>query len=254
MMGDIARLSGGRFHYVERSDAVARVFEREVLRLERTLARNAVVTITPGPGVRVDSVVGQEVQSGEDGVNVLIGDIAEGETRDIIVRLTAGGRGGNAAVEGMTVRMAFDDAVTGAGRLERDVYLGARALIGDEAAAAGRNADVERAAARMTAAAVTVEAIRLARGGELDRARQTLDSAIYEAQARADAERNREYAADAESMRVRAGALPSIHTPPPAPSTAPSGGVGVDFDGEAPASVIREAHDRAMETLQGSVE
>ncbi len=60
LMGAVASRSGGRFHYVADSSAVAAVFRDEVLRMERVIARNAVATLIPGPGVEVEGVVGLE--------------------------------------------------------------------------------------------------------------------------------------------------------------------------------------------------
>src|SRR5262249_41051167 len=59
LMGAVAQLSGGQFHYVRESAEVAGFFKNEILRMKQVYARNATVDITPGPGVRVESVVGQ---------------------------------------------------------------------------------------------------------------------------------------------------------------------------------------------------
>lgn len=251
LMGQIAQLSGGRFHYIEESAQVAQVFRNEVLRLERVFGRNAVVQLQPGPGVRIDSVVGQSVAEAGGAVRVLLGELAEGEHRDVIVRLTVDGHREGASVELMDVHLTFDDAVSSAGTLERRVFLGARATADDQALSSGRNEEVEREAARVQAAAVTVEAIRVARGGELDRARAMLSEAEGRARAYADSTGDADVAAQASSMGVLRNALPSV---------APGGagqGVTLEEDEGAPASMppedgarrTREVHQDAMEVL-----
>src|SRR5262249_45373335 len=121
LMGAIALRSGGRFHFVKESAAVAEVFRDEVLRLHRVVARNMVLTLLPGPGVQVQGVVGQA----GDPRTIALGDLGEGEQRDVIVRLAAAGRREGATIEMIDGVLSFDDAVNGAGRCERRVWLAA---------------------------------------------------------------------------------------------------------------------------------
>lgn len=208
LLADVATASGGRFHYVAESSAVADVFRDEVLRMSRTVARNVFVELRPGPGVTIQSIVGPTFSESSGRVYVNVGDLAEGDSRDVLVRMNVEGRRDGASVELMDAVMTFDDAAFDAGHFERRVYLSARAT-GDEATVtANRNLEVERAAARMTAAAVTVEAIRLARGGEVDRARAILATAAATTSVYADDDAD--MARRAESMRVLDGYLPAM--------------------------------------------
>jgi Ca-activated chloride channel family protein len=250
LMARVAQLSGGRFHYVEQSTAVASVFRDEVLRLQRTVARNAHVTLVPGPGVRIEGVVGQIASQSGTQVTIAVGDLAEGETRDLVVRLAAAGRRPGASVELLDAVMTFDDAVASAGRLERRVFLGAKATADEAELASGRNQDVERDAARVEAAFVTVQAIALARGGELDRARAMLDTARAVAEGRARESRDSYLAGQASAMQAVYGALPSVA--PPSPGAAASAPMSDDERAEA-AAVVRRTHDRAVRTIQGSM-
>jgi hypothetical protein len=150
------------------------VFRDEVLRLTRTVARNAVVTVVPGPGVTIESVVGHQAVASGRGLQVAVGDLAEGQVRDLFVRLAVGARRAGAAVELVDATLSFDDALVGAGRLERTLFLGARATADRDEHAAGRDADVEAQAEQVVAAALTLEAIRRARAGEVEAARRLL--------------------------------------------------------------------------------
>jgi Ca-activated chloride channel family protein len=250
LMGRIAQLSGGHFHHVEQSSAVAAVFRDEVLRLQRVVGRNAVVTLTPGPGVRIESVVGQVVSQRDGTVSVALGDVSEDDERDLIVRLTADGRRAGANVELIDAVMSFDDAVAGAGRLERRVFLGARATADEAERNAGRNDEVERDAARMSAAATQIAAIALARGGELEAARQVLDRAITQAEERAASTHDGYLADEVSRMRVLSGALPSVASAPaPAPGSAAPAPVATPED--APATV-RRSYERAMRAVEAA--
>ncbi|MBI2892511.1 MAG: VWA domain-containing protein [Deltaproteobacteria bacterium] len=246
LMASIAQLSGGRFHFVRESAQMASVFRNEVLRLKRVYARNAVVKLTPGPGVRIESVVGQNVSQAGGQVAVSIGDISQGEARDLIVRLATDGHRDGSSVELMDAIMEFDDALVGAGRLERRVYFGARATADEARITSGRNLEVERAAERMQAAAVTIEAIAMARDGEIDRAREVLARAATEAQQRAQATGSADYDAQAEGYRSLSGALPSVAPAEPSPAPAARQAAPPPL---ADAIEVRRAHDEAMTEL-----
>lgn len=258
LLGRIAQQSGGRFHYVEESSAVASVFRDEVLRYERLLARNLTLELRPGPGVRIDGVVGQPTTTASGAVRVPLGDISEGDHRDVIVRMHADPRRAGAMVELVDAVLTFDDAVQNAGRLERRVFLGARATADDEELEAGRNEDVERAAARMLAAVTTVEAIEHARQGRVEQARAILDRAAREAELLAQQDDG--LRRQVSEMRVLGHALPSMS--PGAAAEAPAMPAPEDdaYGGEdapsarPPAQVIRRAHDSAMDVIQGSAD
>lgn len=239
LMGQIAQLSGGRFHYVEHSAAVAQVFHDEVLRLQRVVGRSAVVTLLPGPGVRIQSVIGQNVTQNGAQVYVTLGDLAEGETRDLIVRASAPPHRVGAVVELFDAKLSFADALVGAGQLERRLYVSARTSTNETEIAASRNPEVEQEAARMQAAAVTVQAIALARGGEIDQARAQLDAAIVEARRQAAASNDQQLDAYATGMASLQGALPSVA--PARPESPPPS--------SADAATVRSMHYEAEEAI-----
>ena len=251
IMGQIAQLSGGHFHYIENSSTVAAVFRDEVLRLQRIVGRNAVVTLTPGPGVRIESVVGPVVSQNNGSVSISIGDVSEGDTRDLLVRLSADGRRAGANVELVDAVMSFDDAVAGAGRLERRVFLGAKSTASETEITTGRNEEVERDAARMQAAATQIQAIALARGGELEAARAALASAVIEARTRAEATNDHYLAEEAQRMTTLSGALPSLASGASAAPSTPGAPAPASYDAEAPA-VVRRSHDRSMQSVQSA--
>jgi Ca-activated chloride channel family protein len=243
LLASIAQTSGGRFHFVEEPSAVASVFRDEVLRLERMVARSAVVEITPGPGVTLDGVVAGQWSGSGSAIRVAIGDIAEGEARDILVRLRVSPRRDGSTVEAIDATLSFDDALEEAGRLERRLYLGARATDDTAELAAGRDASVERDAARMMAAAQTVQAIEIARAGELERALTLLAQAEREAALYAATTGDARLAHQAEQMRVLDSALPATAS---TPAAAPPGYSYQEND----ARTVRAAHGAAMEMIQ----
>jgi Ca-activated chloride channel family protein len=241
LLGAIALASGGRFHFVEQPSAVASVFRDEVLRLERTVARSAIVEVNPGPGVTLDGVVAGRWSGSGSAIRIALGDLVEGEVRDVLVRLRVSPRRDGSTVEAIDATLSFDDTLEEAGRLERRLYLGARATADAAEIAAGRDASVERDAARSMAAAETVRAIEIARSGELERARALLAQAEREARRYAEASGDARLARQAEQMRVLEDALPSTQPPESAPP-------GYSFD-EEDARTVRAAHGAAIETI-----
>ncbi len=242
LLGQIAQVSNGRFHYVEESARVAEVFRDEVLRFERLLARDMMLELRPGPGVSIEGVVGQPVATSGGGVQIALGDLSEGEERDVIVRLRAQPRRAGATLELMDAVLRFQDAVVDAGSLERRIFVGARATDVPAEVEGGRNADVEGTAMRMMAAVTTVEAIARAREGEVTAARQLLDQAAARAAAVAEQSNDAALRLQVSEMRVLGEALPTVSARSDSPTA----------EAAEPASVIRRSHDRAMGVLQGS--
>ncbi|MEZ4392105.1 MAG: VWA domain-containing protein [Polyangiales bacterium] len=245
VMAQLAQTSGGRFHYVQDSSMVAGVFRDEVLRMQRVVGRNAVAVLTAGPDVEVQAVVGlPAVRSGNE-VRVALGDITEGSTRDIIVRLSVPGRRNEASVEVLDATLTFADAMDGAGGCERHAFLGARSTSDDARRETGRDPEVERVAAEAQLAAGTLEAIRDAREGHVERAQARLDQALTQAQRMAMLG-SRRLESQRRSVSALRGALASMRPAPQSPSSAaPAEPV------EVQAAAVREAHDEALQVLQG---
>jgi Ca-activated chloride channel homolog len=258
LLGQIAQLSGGSFHYIEDSEAVVAVFRNEVLRMQQVYGRNAVVSIRPGPGVRIDSVVGQNVSQDGAVVRVLLGDLTQGELRDLIVRATVAGHRDGASVEALDVELTFDDAIAEAGRLTRNVFLGAKATANAAELASGRNASVEAAAERVQAAAVTIQAISLVRDGDLERARAVLQSAETRARNYAEQSQDERVRRQAAQMRSLDAAIsgmqadPAYRSEPEDEEAGPAGAEPTTSPEAPPPSMpapVRETHEEAMDTL-----
>jgi len=234
LMGQIAQLSQGHFEYVESPERVASVFQDEVLRLERILARNAVLRLQPGPGVELLGIVGQEAPQGGGGLQLTLGDLSEGDRKEVIVRMTAPGRQQGARVELLDAHLSFQDAYADAGALRRLVYLGAKAA-DEEEHLASRNDEVHESAARLQAAADTLQAIQMVRIGQVHAAVQLLDRA-----AASNPSHSRSLAQVRDSIDDGPDSYPaSVEDAPAArPQYAPEA-----------EQVIREAHQESMEAL-----
>ena len=163
LMGRVARQSGGRFFYVEDSAKVASFFAEEVVRLERVVAKNAVLELRPGPGVTVTRVIGRESQTLERGVSVPLGDVSLGEEQEVVLELASAPARSGASVEVLDAVLRYQDGLGGVTREER-VFVGARASADLAAVEASRQQAVHDAAARARDAAATLERIEQERG------------------------------------------------------------------------------------------
>ncbi|MFO0761616.1 MAG: VWA domain-containing protein [Byssovorax sp.] len=183
LMNTIAQTSGGHYHFIKESSKVASVFTDEVLRLKRVVARNTVFRVTPGPGVTIKEVIGLPTSASGTSQVVMLGDLGENEHRNVLVRLDVSGHRAGATVELLDAELSFEDATRGAARLSEKSFLGVRASADAAEITGGRNAEVEKAATRATLAARIVQAIALARSGQLPQAQSLLDQSEKEAKA-----------------------------------------------------------------------
>jgi Ca-activated chloride channel family protein len=158
VMGQIAQRSGGRYHLVEKSTEVAKMFRDEVLRLHRVVAKNLQLALAVGPGVQIKEIIGHGAISA-----LPLGDLGEDETRDLFVRLHVPAHRDGAAIELFDAQLGFDDAVDNAGRYQRQLFLLAHATADENQLAAARNLDVVDGAEKAEKAALIVA--RIAQAG-----------------------------------------------------------------------------------------
>ncbi|MCC6526287.1 MAG: VWA domain-containing protein [Polyangiaceae bacterium] len=174
LMGKIAELSGGRYRYVESADKVASFYQEELLRMHTVYARGASLVLTAGPGVRLEAVAGAPNPPSGGKAYVPIGDIARGDSRDVVVRMKVTPRKADVPIELLDAVLSFQDGVGTGARLERRVFFGAMTSSDAAKVAAARNAEVELAAALAEAGTTTLTALGLAKQGKYVRARALL--------------------------------------------------------------------------------
>jgi len=264
LLGRMAQLSGGRYHYIEDSNRVAEVFQSEVLRLQRVVARNTILNVMPGPGVSIETVIGQEVTRNGRGVQLSLGELADGDEREFVVQLVTPERRVGANVELFDAVVSYSDAIEASGTIESRLFLGARATDDEEELASGRNEEVERAAARLQAAMATVEALSLAREGQVEEAMRALDEGVALIRYRERREEDDALSYQAQAMDDLREALPELSRTASAAPVAPAP-AAVEMPeemaaDEAPARALggveaerraRRAHGYAMDAILG---
>lgn len=270
LMSQLALTSGGKYHFINDSAKVAKVFSDEVLRLKEVTGRAAVVTLKPGPGVVVKEVIGLPVQRTAVGSQVVIGDMSEGDERDLLVRLSVPARHAGAVVELLDTDVSVDHPAKPGTRLSRRSFVSARATADAAEIEKSRERDVEHAVARLSVADAIVRAVAAARSGNVALGKSILDQAEKEAKAAAKAYDDPELAAKAKSIAPLRKSLASLAPPPAPPGWQQNGSGAVPLPNRpvhpapgnlpamtlapaaarAPAIVMKSQAD-AMKTIQG---
>lgn len=257
LMSKVARDSGGTFHFVDSAARVATVFDQEIARMQRVVARNSWVQITPGPGVEIKEVIGVAVSPmAGRAVSFSLGALAEGQTRDTMLRVKVSGHKEGRTVELLDVAAHLTPAVAGAEVLVAD-FESIKTSKEPGAVTEGRVAEVEHQGARALVADGIVRAIASARAGDLKTARTLIDKAIKLAETEGKRFDDADLSAKAKEAQNVKKTLASL-VPPPAPRfdalgaaipEAPS--MRAPMAKPAEAMAVRKAHGAAMDELQG---
>lgn len=176
LMTQIARDTGGAFHYVERADQVAKVFDAELVKMTTAVARNMQLAIEPGPGVTIAAMPGLTV-GGDGKIYASLGDLPAGETRDLMIPIQVAARRDGSTAELVQATLHFDDVIAKSGMHEREAFVAVKTSKDQAALKAAISIDLEVARIRATAAAAILQALNLARAGQVPQARQGLVAA-----------------------------------------------------------------------------
>lgn len=256
-MSLLAQRSGGSFHFVENGERVVAVFKSEIARMERLVAKNARVELTPGPGVTLEEAIG--VQPGRNGRKLIVplGDLTEGQARDVLVKVKLTGHADGSKVELLDAVATYTPVAGGA---ERNVSeFAALKSSSNPESLKEVNRDVEHQATRLRVADAIVKAMAQARGGDVPGARKILDAASKLATEGAKKFDDADLAAKAKEIAALKKTIASL-APAPVHRGLAGMGLGVgggrhsQLDMAQPAAVsleMKKAHGRAMSELQG---
>ena len=218
-MSNLSLTSGGRYHYLKDSTAVAKVFTDEVLRLKQVVGGSTTVTLSPGPGVVVKDVLGLPMQQYGGKSVVMLGDMSEGDERDVLVRLQVTGRHAGSVVELLDADVGMMSPEQPGTRLSQRAFVSVKSTADAAEIEAGREKDVEHAVAKMALADAIVKSVALARAGDLNGARKLLDAAEKLAKVAAKEFEDKDLADKLKSVAEVKKQLPKM-VPPPMPMVA----------------------------------
>jgi Ca-activated chloride channel family protein len=184
LLGQMAMRTGGVYRFVDKPEAVADVFDHELTRMQTVVGRNLYLQLQPGPGVTIDDEPGLTPSGAAR--YAMLGDLAAGETRDVIVPVHVTGHHDGATVELVDATLTFEDSANGSGTQKRDAFASAKASDDQQAVKNAVRAEIEVARARAVAASAILQAIALARANQVPQATALLDAAEKDARAAAD--------------------------------------------------------------------
>ncbi len=256
LMTQVARDTGGAFHYLEKPDEVAAVFDDELTKMTTVVGRNLQLVIEPGPNVTIQALPG--FTPGADGkLYAPVGDLAAGEVRDLMFPITVAARGEGSTAEIALATLTFDDVIGKSGQQKRDGFVALKTSNDAAAIKAAIKIGLEAARVRASAAGATLEAISLARSGQIEPARKRIADAITAGKAAAkklgDAELDAlvkqlgELAEDLAKIvppqqQIIGTSAPQIDRPAAAPAMAPM----------AVEPKLRRAEEDAADQVRGS--
>ena len=207
LLTQLADLSGGHYRFIEHSDHIAAFFVDEMQLIQQTVARNAQVDVTFGPGVRVVGAFGAQPELRARGATFRLGALSASETRSITIELEVQTRAKGAPVELLDARLTWEDALLNQGQLARSVYI--ESTTTEDIGLIERSAkqSVLARLARLRAVSLMEEGLRLYEQGMREQATEQLNAAaeLYD--------QNLSPAPPIEHSRDRSRSLPSRPTP-----------------------------------------
>ncbi len=170
LMSGVATAGSGSYYFLAEPASMARVLERERSALERTVARDVLLTIMPTSGVTVapGNVVGASASG--DGVVVRIGQLASGQHRELLLPMQVGA---DTLDDAVRITVTFVD---GAGDEQGTSTTLAMARTNDAAAAtAAENVQVVVARERVASANRLEDAMAALAAGDTEGATASLE-------------------------------------------------------------------------------
>jgi Ca-activated chloride channel family protein len=254
-MTAVAQRSGGTYHFIDDAARVATVFEQELSKMQRVVARRAHIDVTPGPSVTVHGAIGLPHQLIGRTMRVQLGDIGEGQSRDVVVRLNVTARKAGAPIELADALVRYEVTVPDAPPTVSK-FVGMAASSDPAAVKSSHNAEVERQATRLRVADNIVRAIAMARGSDLAGARKLLDATSKFAAEGAKLFDDAELVAKVKEIQELKKSIASL-VPPPVHQNF-GGGMGIGppksvqkAPSPAAALGVRRAHGDAMKVIDG---
>lgn len=177
LMTKLADQGGGRYHFIQGTDAIPRVLSDEFAGLVATVAAGITVEMRMAPGVEVLKVYGYPSRQEGGVTKIAVGSLAAQQTREIVVKLRVNFGPGEEAALGVLALQASDLTRQGQ-KVASELALAVRTSADEAQIRASERTEVTvrvaevESAEQLTAAAVAVDS------GDYDKARQVLQASV----------------------------------------------------------------------------
>jgi Ca-activated chloride channel family protein len=181
LMTRLADQGGGRYHFIQNSEAIAGILSDEMKGLVATVARGIGMTLSPAPGVEVGVIFGYPTSHDGAVTHARVGSLGAGQTREIVMRVRLPESAPSRLALG-TLRVSFIDVTAGGAERHIDVPLATDVTADAAVARASEHKDVTVRVAEVESAESLELAARAAEQGDFAAAGGSLDKALSDLQ------------------------------------------------------------------------
>ncbi|MBD2872554.1 vWA domain-containing protein [Paenibacillus arenilitoris] len=90
LMEGIAEHGGGNFYFIAKPEEIPGIFSKELEGLLSVIVQNLHLTMKPSENVSIERIYGYQADPAEQGMQLILGDVFEGETKSILIELSFG--------------------------------------------------------------------------------------------------------------------------------------------------------------------
>lgn len=182
LMTKLADQGGGRYHFIQGTDAIPRVLSDEFAGLVATVAGGVTLEMRMAPGVKLVKVYGYPTREENGVTKISVGSLAARQVREIVIKLQVNPVQGEEAALGVLALQASD--LTRQGQKVEGSLAMTVGTSGDEAQIrASERTEVTVRVAEVESAGQLEAAARAVDSGDYDRAREVLKASVDKLQA-----------------------------------------------------------------------
>lgn len=183
LMTKLADQGGGRYHFIQGTDAIPKVLTDEFAGLVATVGSSVTLELRPAPGVKVARVYGYPAREEQGVTKIPVGSLAAQQQREIVVRLHVDfGTGGDEAALGV-LALAGNDQTKQGQRFQGELAAAVRTSTDEAEIRRSEKTEVTVRVAEVESAAKLEEAARAVDSGNYDQARQVLQASLQQLEA-----------------------------------------------------------------------
>lgn len=183
LMTKLADQGGGRYHFIQGTEAIPKVLADEFAGLVATVAASVTLELRPGPGIKVARVYGYPSRE-ENGVTTIpVGSLGAQQVRELVVRLEAHVEAGPGEAALGVLALAGTDLTAEGKKVSGELALALPKSSDEAAIRKSESSEVTVRVAEVESAAQMEAAAKAVDSGDYDKARQVLKDSLVQLEA-----------------------------------------------------------------------
>jgi Ca-activated chloride channel family protein len=183
LMTKLADQGGGRYHFIQGTEAIPKVLADEFAGLVATVAASVQLQLRPGPGIKVARVYGYPSRE-ENGVTTIpVGSLGAQQVREIVVRLEIQLETGPGEAALGVLALSGTDLTDNGKKVAGELALALPKSADEAAIRKSESSEVTVRVAEVESAAQLEAAAKAVDGGDYDKARQVLKDSLVQLEA-----------------------------------------------------------------------